>query len=90
MSNIPVNQLGPYAAAGVNKPANPEVGKFRSEIADEILYRQATVKVEFLQRVLNEPNLPPDKRQAIEEDLRGAQRDLAQLQQELNTKYNVQ
>lgn len=90
MGNIPVNQLGPYAAAGVNKPANQEVSKFRSEMADEILYRQATVKVEFLQRVLNEPNLPPDKRQAVEEDLRGAQRDLAQLQQELNAKYNVQ
>ena len=90
MGNIPVNQLGPYAAAGVNKPANQEVSKFRSEMADEILYRQATVKVEFLQRVLNEPNLPADKRQAVEEDLRGAQRDLAQLQQELNAKYNVQ
>ena len=90
MSNIPVNQLGVYAATGVNKPVKPQIDQFRDEVADEIRYRQATVKVEFLERVLNEPDLPADKRQVIETDLRDAQRDLAQLQQDLNKKYNVQ
>ncbi len=90
MGDISVNKLGAYAAANVNKAVDPKIEQFRDELADEILYRQATVKVDFLKRVLEDPNLPQDKRQVIEDDLRGAQRDLAQLQQELNKKYNVQ
>lgn len=89
MSEIPVNKLGPYAAASVNKVTNPQIDKFKDELTDEMAHRHALSDIEFLQRVLKDPNLPADKRQATEEMLRDAQRDLAQLQQELNKKYNV-
>lgn len=91
MSNIPVNHLGNYAATGVNSASISQIDKFKDGLNDEIRSQKANASVQFLQRLLDEhPEFSKAERAAVEEMLRDAQKDLAQLQQELNKKYNVQ
>lgn len=87
MSNIPVNQLGPYAATNVNKASASQIDIFKDKLNDEVSYQQALTRVDFLQRTLNNKGLSRTEREAVELMLRDAQRDLAQLKQNLDAKY---
>ena len=90
MSINAVSYPGCYATANVggvqNQPANPIVAKLK----DEIAYKQAYIKVEFLQNTLERhKELSPSERNAVEGMLRDAQREMASLKQQLDAKYPV-
>ena len=90
MSINAVSYPGCYATANVggvqNKTANPNVEKWKEEIA----YNTAYIKVEFLQNTLERhKDLSPSERNAIEGMLRDAQREMASLKQQLDAKYPV-
>lgn len=84
----PVNYPGCYAPANVGYVAYPQQNPIVAKLNDEISYKQAYVKVEFLQNTLDRhKDLNPAERNAIEIMLRDAQRDLAILKQQLDMKY---
>lgn len=90
MSINAVNYPGCYAASAgrTTSPTNPQVTTFVNGINDEIKFKQANVKIEFLQHLVNEhKELPAPEREAAENMLRDAQRELAQLKCQLDNKY---
>lgn len=88
MSINAVNYPGCYAAANVGAISNPQVNPIVEKINDEISYKQAYVKVEFLQNTLDRhKDLTSSERVALEGMLRNSQREMSQLQQKLNAKY---
>ncbi len=74
----------------VENHSNPEAEKFRAEIGDEIKFKQASIKVEFLQHLLDtHKEFTQVQKNVLSAELQDAQRDLALLQQQLNNKYGV-
>lgn len=70
---------------------NPEAEQFRKKTLDEIQFKQAYVKVEFLQNTLNkyDKELTQVQKNVLNGELQNAQREFALLQQQLNSKYGV-
>ncbi len=71
---------------------NPEAEKFREKTLDEIKFKQAYVKVEFLQNTLEKykNELTKPQQNVLNAELANAQRELALLKQQLNAKYGAQ
>jgi len=70
---------------------NPEAEQFRRKINDEIQFKQAYIKVEFLQHTLSkyDKELTQVQKNVLNGELQNAQREFAILQQQLNSKYGV-
>lgn len=71
--------------------SNPEAEQFRTKINDEIKFKQAYVRVEFLQHALSkyDKELTQIQKNVLTGELQDAQRTMALLQQQLNSKYGV-
>ncbi len=90
MSINSINYPGCYAQpVFIENHTNPQVKIFTEKVKDEISCKQAHVKVEFLQNTLNNKDLTNPERYTLEYMLRDAQRELAQILQNLNAKYPV-
>lgn len=89
MSMNPVGYAGCYARpVFIENHSNPQADAIAAKIKDEISVKQAYVKVEFLQNTLKKhKDLTNPERYTLEYMLRDAQRELAQIQQNMMVKY---
>lgn len=93
VSQIPQN-VGFYPGCQptmIENHTNPEAEQFRAKINDEIKFKQAYVRMEFLQNTLNKCSneLTQVQKNVLIAELTDAQRTFATIQQQLNSKYNV-
>ena len=74
-----------------NPAVQSEMTSFKDKINDEIQFKQAYVKVDFLKNTLEKhgKELTPVQKNVLMAELQEAQRELANLQQQLNAKYGV-
>ncbi len=90
MSVNAVSYPGCYATANVGGVSSTQANPIVAKLKDEIAYKQAYVKVEFLQNTLEKhKDMNLAERNAVEGMLRDAQREIAQLKQQLDAKYPV-
>lgn len=89
MGTNSITYPGCYASA-VKQPLNQQANVLVKGLNDEILHKQACVKADFLKHTLDtNKTFTKSERAAVEDMLRDAQRELAQLEQKLNAKYPV-
>lgn len=90
MSINAVNYPGCYRPVFIENHSNPQAKAIAEKINDEIKVKQSYVKVEFLQNTLERhKELTKPERNVLEGMLADAQRELLQLQCQLNNKYGV-
>lgn len=93
INSIPQN-IGYYPAYGpmmVENHTNPEAEQFRQKMNDEILCKQAYVRLEFLQNTLSKyaGELTQVQKNVLNAEIQSAQRNFAVIQYNLNAKYGV-
>lgn len=73
----------------IENHTNSEAEQFRNKINDEIKFKQAYVRMEFLKNTLEKynGNFTQPQKNVLNAELNDAQRELALLQQQLNAKY---
>lgn len=94
MINPMPQNIGFYPGYGpmmIENHTNPEAEQFRQKMNDEIQFKQAYVRLEFLQNTLSKyaNELTQVQKNVLNAEIQNAQRDLSVLQYNLNAKYGV-